>query len=96
MFLRKNQRYFVRSVARGAYLDAGFDKSKAIEIGKERLKSAPASILTTILISLAVRLLVALITDWVKREVEEPGVEYSDEEPGYSGFTETDTQEGDQ
>ncbi len=96
MLLRKNQRYFVRSVARAAWIDGGFDKSQAIELGTERLKSAPASILTTLLISLAVRLLVALITDWFRRGVEEPGLEYSDEEPGYAEFTEADTEGGDQ
>jgi len=71
-------------------MQANGNKDMAIELGKARLREAPRSIILTILIPIAIRLLVAFIIAWVTKNVSTPPASYQSDEPGYVKWDETD------
>lgn len=85
MRLRRRQCEYVRDVAKLAYLETG-DRDAAIALAEERLRNAPGSILTAILIKVAIALAVELIKYWVLNGVSRPTDAYQDDEPGFDGF----------
>lgn len=91
--LTLSQRLFVRTIAREVMLQANGNKDMAIELGKARLRDAPRSIILTILLPIAIRLLVALIIAWVTNGVSEPASSYQKDEPGYEKWDEADNAE---
>ena len=88
--LRRRHRNHVRSVARLAYLSAGGDQEKAIEIGKQNLRADPGSVIGAILIQLAISLLVKLIINWVMNGVSSPPDAYMSDEPGFESWSDDD------
>lgn len=77
----------VREVARQSLLDCNRDREQAITMARRRvpydLKGRFNSILTTILISLAIRLAVELIVYWIKQNfMSPPSGQFVPGEPG--------------
>lgn len=90
--LLRNHRNHVRTVARMAYISAGGDKDKAIDLGKQNLRADPGSVIGAILIQLAISLLVKIIMHWIFNGVSSPAAEYAADEPGFEEFTESDAE----
>lgn len=90
--LLRKHRDHVRTVARSAYLSAGGDQEKAIEIGKQNLRADPGSVIGSIFIQIAISLLVKLIITWVMNGVSSPPMEYQESDPGFESWGDDDAE----
>ena len=72
----------VRDIARQSFIDSDGDVELAIQYASSRIRS-PESVITSILISIAVRLAVELIKHWWENRVSEPSTNYNAFEPGF-------------
>ena len=88
--LLQDHREHCRSVARRNWINFHGDESLAKAAAEEQIRSQPGSIITSLLIGLAVRLIFALIEHWAKNREIAPSVSYQRGEPGYLGFEDVD------
>ncbi len=84
--LSGNVRAHTRATGREAYVDAGGDEKLAIKLGKQRLRESAESIIASLLIGLALRLLVELIKYWFLQNDPCPSMFYVRGEPGFEGY----------
>ena len=80
--LTRKARAKVREITRTAYLTNPDDPQKAIEDAKKTLSEGYGSIISMLLISVAVGLIVKLVTYWVENLITEPTPTYQFGEPG--------------
>ena len=85
--LTRKARSKVRDITRQAYLANPGDPQKAIDDAKATLSEGYGSIISMVLIGIAVGLIVKLVTYWVENMIMEPAPTYQFGEPGsYSDF----------
>ena len=77
----KRQRRIVREIARRSFINSNGDVELAIQKANTMIR-APESLVTSILVSIAVRLAVELIKYWWENRISEPSANYSACEPG--------------
>ena len=75
------KRNTIRDIARNHYLANGGDKEKSIQAAVDELKTG--SIIATILLGIAIKLITELIIYWIENLVSIPQQGYSKGEPGY-------------
>lgn len=80
-YLLGNKRKTIRNIARSNYLLHKNDKEKAIEAAIDELRTS--SIIAAILIGVAIKLIIELISYWIKNSVTIPEEEFIVGEPGY-------------
>lgn len=81
--LGRARRKRVREIARDCFLIAG-TPTAAKEKAEAKIRKEFDSIIASILIGLAIRLAIELITYWVKEKFFRPSAEYTQGEPGYT------------
>ena len=88
--LSSKQCKYTRALTRDAFLEAHGNRRQAIRLARRNLRADPKSILGMLLISVAIRLAVWLITKWIEENVTIPPDEYQCDELGYAGLTTAD------
>lgn len=88
--LTRTQCEHCRHIARDAFLEAHGDRRQAIRIARRNLRKDPGSIVGMILLSVAARLIVWLITKWIESNFAIPPDRYVPGELGFAGLTESD------
>ena len=85
--LSPQQCSYTRKITREAFLEAHRERRHAIRLARRKLRADPESILGMVLIAIAIRLAVWLITKWIEENFTIPPDEYQCDELGYSGLT---------
>ena len=85
--LPRNDKITVRDLARDSFLESSGDYEKSVRISRTLIRryfrAKYNSIISTILISIAIRLAIALIKYWIENRILMPPRTYTINEPGY-------------
>ena len=83
--LGKRRRKRVRDIACTAWTDTQCDTNAAEHLARMRIQDQMYGIITSLLISIAIKLAVELIHYWVAESIPEPGLTFKSGEPGFDG-----------
>lgn len=88
--LNRDQCTHVRNKARDAFLVAHGKRRQAIRLARKSLRQDPGSIVGMVLISIAIRLAVWLITKWIENKLSIPDHQYQPDELGFQGLSQAE------
>ena len=80
--LGKPRRQRIRQIARSAWIDTDADPSEAERMAQWRIQDQMYGVISSLMISIAIKLAIALIRHWLSQSVGVPPEDFQYGEPG--------------